>query len=146
MGAINIVKTIKLIHESTVVLVKTGNFYNVYGKDSYIFSFLFKYKIMEKENVPTCCFPASSLRKVENCLEKNKINYLVVDKRNNYEEEEKWIDKQENNYDKIFEKSKKNVELLLRVEKIRNSLIRNIKNKNIENKLDKIEMVLNKND
>ncbi len=84
MGTINIVKTIKTVHPSCMVMVKIGTFYDVYSKDAYIISYLLKYKIKEKDNIPTCSFPVSSLSKVENILEKNKINYLVVDKRLNY--------------------------------------------------------------
>ncbi len=73
MGVVNIVKTIKQVHQSCVVLVKIGNFYNVYSKDAYIFSYLFNYKIIEKENVPVCSFPVTSLSKIENELEKNKM-------------------------------------------------------------------------
>ena len=49
MGTINIVKTIKLVHPSCMVIVKIGTFYNVYSKDAYIISYLLKYKIKEKE-------------------------------------------------------------------------------------------------
>ncbi len=105
MGTINVVKNIKLVHPSCVVIVKIGTFYNVYGKDSFITSYLLGYKIKEKDNIPACSFPVSSLNKIENVLEKNKINYIVVDKRSNYEVEHKQINKQENNYDKIFDYS-----------------------------------------
>jgi len=33
--------------------------------------------------------------------EKNKINYVLLDRRNNYDEEAKYINKQENKYEKI---------------------------------------------
>lgn len=73
MGTINIVKTIKLIHPYCMVIVKIDSFYNVYGKDAYIVSYLFKYKIKEKNDVPICSFPVSSISKVENILERNKL-------------------------------------------------------------------------
>lgn len=97
MSTVNMVKTIKKIYPSCVILVKIGNFYNVYGKDAYIFSYLFDYKIVEKAGIPTCGFPINAISKVENILEKTKINYVAVDRRNNYDEEEKYVDKQENN-------------------------------------------------
>ena len=40
MGEINIVKTIKMIHPSTIVMVKIGNFYHVMEK-IHIFSHIF---------------------------------------------------------------------------------------------------------
>lgn len=142
MGTINIVKTIKLIHPYCMVLVKLGSFYNVYAKDAYIVSYLFKYKIKEKENVPICSFPVSSLSKVENILEKNKINYIVVDKRNNYEEEYKVINKQENNYEKVFEKANTSVVIMLRIQKIYDKLLQKRDNEDISKKLEEIEMIL----
>ena len=142
MGTINIVKTIKKIHENCLVLVKIGTFYHAYSKDAYIMSYLFEYKIKEKESVPTCAFPVSSLSKVENILEKAKVNYIVVDKRSNYEEEEKYIDNQENNYEKIFAKAKESVEFMLRIQRVYDTLLHNKDSENIEEKLEKIEMVL----
>ena len=142
MGTINIVKTIKNVHPLCMVLVKVGTFYNVYSKDAYIISYLLKYKIIEKENIPTCSFPISSLSKVENVLEKNKINYLVVDKRTNYEEEQKVINKQENNYEKIFEIANKSVMIMIRIQRIYDELVRRSNNTNINEKLSKIETEL----
>ena len=141
MGVINIVKTIKQIHPSCMVLVKIGTFYNVYSKDSYIVSYHFKYKIMEKENVPMCSFPVSSISKVENILEKSKINYIVVDKRSNYEEEQKVINKQENNYEKIFEKAEKTVAIKLRIQNIYDYLLRNSDNPKVNEKIEEIEKI-----
>lgn len=145
MGTINIVKTIKQVHNNCMVLVKIGSFYYCYSKDAYILSYLFNYKIREKEKIPTCSFPASSLSKVENILEKNKINYITVDKRANYEEEQKVINKQENNYEKIFEKAKTTVATILRIQNIYDFLLKNRNQPNIEKRLEEIEKVL-KND
>ena len=44
MAVITIIKTIKTIHPDAIVMVKSGKFYNVYGKDSYVMSYLFEYK------------------------------------------------------------------------------------------------------
>ena len=125
-----------------MVLVKIGSFYDVYSKDAYIISYLLKYKIKEKEKIPTCSFPVSSLSKVENILEKNKINYIVVDKRSNYDEDQKFINKQENNYEKIFEKAKSSVEIMLRIQKIYDKLLQNRDKLEIYEILEKIEKVL----
>ena len=81
MGTVNIIKTVKNIYPDCVVIVKVGNFYHVYSKDAYIFSYLFEYKINEKESVPCCGFPLTSISKVEGILEKSKINYIVLDKK-----------------------------------------------------------------
>ena len=142
MGTINVVKSIKMVYPACMVLVKVGTFYDVYSKDAYIISYLLKYKIKEKEKIPTCSFPVSSLSKVENILEKNKINYIVVDKRNNYDEDQKVINKKENNYDKVFEKAKVSVEIMLRIQKIYDKLLQSRDDLQINNKLEEIEKVL----
>lgn len=142
MGTINIVKTMKMVHPSCVIIVKIGNFYHVYGKDAYIFAYLLEYKITEKEGIPHCGFPISSISKVENMLEKHKINYISVDRRNNYDEEEKYINKQENKYDVIFQKAQKTIETILRIQRINQMLNDNKNNENINKILDEIEKVI----
>lgn len=51
MGILNIVKTVKEIHKEDIVFVKIGKFYQVYGKDAYIISYLFDYKLKKVEEV-----------------------------------------------------------------------------------------------
>ena len=45
MSILNIVKTVKEIHKEKIIFVKIGKFYQVYGKDAYIISYLFEYKL-----------------------------------------------------------------------------------------------------
>ena len=45
MSILNIVKTVKEIHKEEIVFVKIGKFYQVYGKDAYVMSYLFEYKL-----------------------------------------------------------------------------------------------------
>lgn len=146
MATENVVKAMKFVHEHCVILVKIGNFYSAYAEDAYIISYLFKYKIREKNNISFCSFPEMSLNKIESSLEKNKIDYIVVSKRNNYEEEQKVIIKQDNNYIKILEKAKKSVQLMLRIQKIYDILIEQRDNQDFIEKLVKIESVLKKNE
>ena len=142
ISTVNMVKTIKKIYPSCVILVKVGNFYHVYGKDAYIFSYLFEYKILEKEGVPSYGFPINAISKVENILERTKINYVSVDRRNNYDEEEKYVDKQKNNYEKTFEKSKQTIDILLRIQKITDFLKQYKENENIEKILEEMEKII----
>lgn len=64
MGILNIVKTVKEIHKEDIVFVKIGKFYQVYGKDAYIISYLFDYKLKKVEEVYMCGFPESSKNRV----------------------------------------------------------------------------------
>lgn len=56
--------------------------------------------------------------RVVSILEQNNINYIVLDKRNNYDVEEKDDNKNLNNYNKFYEKAKKEIAQKMRIEKI----------------------------
>ena len=119
MGIINIVKNVKEVHKEYVVLVKVGNFYNCYGRDSYVISYLLGYKInILDNNIYNSSFPKSAYSKVLSILEKNKINYIVLDKRNNYDVEEEDNNKNLNKYKEFYEKAKKEIAKKMRIEKI----------------------------
>lgn len=73
-------------YPNSILLVLSGNFYNVYGKDAYILCYLFRFKFInklykteeEKEvYVPKTGFPRNSLDKVLLDLEDKKINYVI---------------------------------------------------------------------
>lgn len=62
-------KKIKEIHPSNLICYKVGNFYKVFGKDSYIVSYivsyLFEYKIQYvQKNIPCLGFPVDILSKI----------------------------------------------------------------------------------
>ena len=107
MGIINVVKTIKQIHKNDITIVKNGKFYHIYGKDSYIVSYLFGYKLKDVEGISVCGFPTNSVNKVIAKLEPNKINYIIIDRKNDYEVEEKSDNKNLNKYLEYYEKAKK---------------------------------------
>ena len=129
MGILTMVKNIKQIHEKDIVLFKIGKFYYCYGKDAYIISYFFEYKLnLIENNIYSCGFPSQSLNKVISKLEDKKINYVIVDRRNNYEVLEKQNYKNLNKYGAILERNIEKVKLKIRVEKIMSFL-----NKQIEN-------------
>lgn len=73
-----------------VSLFKNGGFYSVYGNDTYIFHYLFNYKIIDNRT----SFPISVYDKVTSKLKDNSISYVnkctedIVDfkKKNRYDE------------------------------------------------------------
>lgn len=142
MGVINIVQTVKQIHKSDVVLVKIGKFYHVYGKDSYIMSYLFGYKLKEVEKVSMCGFPESSINKVTAKLEKEKINYLILDRRNNYEIYDSSNNKNLNTYGKYFEKAKEHVNKKIRIDNICSFLINNMEKENFKEIIMQMEDII----
>lgn len=144
MSITTVIQAIKQVHTNDVVFVKIGKFYHVYGKDSYILSYLFEYKIKKVENnCSTCGFPEDSFAKVKSKLEHMKINYLVVDRRNNYDVEDKVDNKNLNKYEATFANAHKYVNLKNRIDNIHTYLIKNIKNENIRQKIVDIENILN---
>lgn len=119
MGIINIVKTVKQIHKEYLILIRVGNFYNCYGRDAYIISYLLNYKIiLLKDNIYNCSFPKSAYNKVISTLEESKINYIILDKRNNYDVDEKSNNKNLNKYNDIYQIAKKKIARKMRIEKI----------------------------
>ena len=145
MAIINMITAIKKVHVSDVVFVKIGTFFHVYGKDAYIISFLSDYKIKKVENIPSCGFPSNSINKIVAKLEEKKINYIIVDRRNNYDVDEKCDYKNLNSYNKIYEIARPIVSTRVRIENINNYLLNNINNKNINIKelLKNIEVMIN---
>lgn len=129
MGVGIIIKKVKEIHKQDVVLVQMGKFYYAYGEDAYILSGIFGYKLNEFEkNIYSVAFPGNSYAKVISKLEQLKVNYVILDRRNNYEVLEKQNYKNLNKYGAILERNIEKVKLKIRVEKITSFL-----NKQIEN-------------
>lgn len=90
MSIINMAKNIKQVHPNMVICYKTGKFYSAYGKDSYILSYIFNYKINKIQNdIPRCGFPINATKRVMSKLEEKKIDYIFLDAKNNYDVEEK---------------------------------------------------------
>ncbi|MDO5556590.1 MAG: hypothetical protein Q4G09_08430 [Clostridia bacterium] len=145
MSIITMVREIKSIHPTDLALLKTGGFYRVYGRDAYILSNLFQYKVKKEGNIVTCGFPIKSVNKVIYTLENKKINYLIIDSRDNYNINEKMNFKNLNRYIKEYETSKIYVNNQIRIEKINNYLLENVKKENIKKMLKEIESIINAN-
>lgn len=143
MSIENMVQTIKQIHKEDVVLIKVGTFYHGYGRDSYVLSYLFGYKRKTiGNNFGDTGFPKTALNKVKYTLEKNKINYIVIDRIHNYEVEDKVEFKKENQYLKIYEKAHKYIGTNNRINSITQYLIENIEQEDIKQKIQRIEEIL----
>lgn len=142
MGTVNIVKKIKEIHPEAVVLVEIGSFYNLYGKDAYIISYLFGYNLKTIENTFSCGFPRNCINKVIAKLENKKIDYICVDKRNNYDVLFKLENRNLNTYNEFYEKSKKYLNIKNRINNITNYLNKSVDEKDIKELLCEIEKAI----
>ena len=140
------VKTIKTVHSNDIVLTKIGKFVYAYGKDAYIISYIFKYKIKtlkESNNIYVCAFPKEKLNKIMAILENKKINYLILDRRNNYRVDEKSDNKNLNQYAEYCEKSIKYVIAKNQIDVIYNYLISEIEKEGNEQTILKIKQIVN---
>lgn len=72
------------------------------------------------------------INKIRAKLEEKKVNYLIVDIKNNYEEEDVYNFKNLNNYNKIFQKAKPLITIKIRISNINEYLLNNIDNKAID--------------
>lgn len=144
MSVVNMIKTIKEIHEKDLVLLRIGTFYIAYGKDAYIVSYLFGYKIkpIDSTNYASCGFPVGSINKIKTALETRKINYVLLSKSTNYEVEEMDDNKNLNTYEEVYNKAHKYIRLRDRISGINNYLIDNINQENIKNVIFKIEEII----
>ena len=79
MAIITMIIAMKKIHPTDIIFVKIGNFFHMYGKDSYIISYFFGYKIKTVDGIPTCGFPINSINKIKSKLNELKLNKNIVD-------------------------------------------------------------------
>lgn len=129
MSTINMVKNIKELFPDYVLLVKIGSFYETYNNDSKIMFYLFDYKVKRlASGNDVAGFPLVSLNRVLSILEKRNINYLVVDKKHNYEEECKMNYKKKNKYYEILKIASDKIDIISRIDRIKEYLFLN-KNK-----------------
>lgn len=143
MAVITIIKEVKKIHPKEVAFVKIGNFFHVYGKDAYIISAVLGYTMRTIDgNCSTCGFPQNCMPKVKAKLENKKINYLILDRRNNYDVDEFMNFKNLNTYDDIFEKAHRYVNLKKRIDEIYLKLMKDIGTASIKGKIQDIEKII----
>ena len=83
--------------------------------------------------------------KVIATLESKKINYLVIEPRNNYDVEEKSDNKNLNTYEQEFKASYKIVKQKVKIEKIKERLELYIGKDEFRNIIRKVEDVLDEN-
>lgn len=144
MSIMNMAKNIKQIHPDSVICYRTGKFYSAYGKDCYILSDIFNYKINKIQNdIPRCGFPINATKRVMAKLEERKIDYIFLDVKNNYDIEEKISNGNLNKYTKVLEKSYKKVKTKSKIENIMDILKSQIDEPNFIDKLNKIEDIIN---
>lgn len=102
--------------EKCLLIYKSGKFYNAFSDDGIIIHALLGYKYLKFKN--SVGFPESSLNKVKNALEKEKIPYKIYEK-NNLIESYKGINK---NYAIWVKKALHNIEMEERIERLQEKI------------------------
>ena len=128
----------KIKYKEYVVLLKSGIFYECFNDDISIMYSLFSYKIKNNGSNYVVCFPSSSLTKVLNTLEKNKINYIII-------EDNSVVDKYKTNKNRYLEyivDINKLMYISMKIELIYKKLQENILNNSIEKILIEIENLI----
>ena len=77
---------------------------------SYILAYLFDYKLKDtslEKGWKECGFPITNVSKIMARLEEKKINYILIDRRNNYDVDGKMDFGNLNRYQATYEKSNK---------------------------------------
>ncbi len=133
MKLIDVYKENKVKYPKYVIMIKVGNFYEIYGEEVYILNNLFNYKIKKVGNNDRVGFPIIAYNKVINKFDKFKINYIIIDKENIKKRFNK------NNYDKYLSKD---LNIDNRIHIINEKLQYLKESKNVNQILDKIEEVL----
>ena len=90
-----------------------------------------------------CGFPESSIKKVIAKLEEKKINYLILDRRNNYDVDDICDNKNLNAYLKYFEKAKKYINCKMRIDNINDFLIKIMGKEDFKDIINKMEDIIN---
>lgn len=137
------VKTIKLLHPDYICMFKIGAFYHLYGRDSYIVSYLFDYKLKDLgTEMVTCGFPLDIVNKIKAKLESEKLSYMLIDCRNNYIVDEKSDCGNNNRYQNVYPLARNYVNYKSRIDNIHRNLRERISEKDFRKMLAKIEEVI----
>lgn len=91
-----------------------------------------------EENIYLSAFPKTAYNKIISKLEENKINYIILDRRNNYAEREKSNNENLNNYEKYYQISRQELAIRMRIEKIKKYLELNMQDKELITKIERI--------
>lgn len=104
------------MEKNSVILYKSGKFYNAYGDNGIIIHNLLGYKFVSYKN--SAGFPESAINKVKGVLEKEKLSYMIYEK-DAFVLEYKGINK---NYNRILKESLKNLEMEERLSRLQSKL------------------------
>ena len=143
MGMVEMSKRLKDVHPNFLILYKSGTFYKTFGKDAYIIGAMFDYNVhIVNQNIPTCGFPMSAEKRVRAKLEENKINYKIVDPRNEYSVDVSEDYKNLNEYENELKKDFTLIKYKKIINRITEELTMNMNKPDFKDIIRKIEDIL----
>ena len=146
MSVINMARNLKQVHPDFVMLYAVGTFYQSFGKDAYIVSYNMGYKIRAaKGSIPTVGFPKNAISKVKAKLEREKINFMLLDTRNNYDVDEVSDNGNLNRYDEILKTAHRTVSVRRRLDDAFHELVKRSANEDVRPQIEQIERIAYEN-
>lgn len=143
MGMVEMSKRLKDVHPNFLILYKSGTFYKTFGKDVYIIGAMFDYNVhIVNQNIPTCGFTMSAEKRVRAKLEENKINYKIVDPRNEYSVDVSEDYKNLNEYENELKKDFTLIKYKKVINRITEELTMNMNKPDFKDIIRKIEDIL----
>ena len=142
MALLQMAEKIKMVHPDYVIFFKSGIFYYTYKSDAYIVSALFDYLMKYTDSIPVCGVSEKAINKVIARLEQEKINYMIIEPRREYEVEEKLDNGNLNKYNEVFKKAHKTVKQRKSIDKIVEELKLHVGKDDFKSIIRKIEDVL----
>lgn len=125
----------RIQYEEYIIFIKSGNFYEVFDKDSLILNKIFGYKVKRIQDNIKVGFPVNKLQNILNLL--NNINYIIVDKENIKEK------KYEDNRYSEYKFNMNNILInSIRIDRINKYLLDRLLDGNINSLLNNIEGIL----
>lgn len=127
-------------YNKSVILIKSGIFYETFNNDAYIMAYLFDYKIKNMSTFVMAGFPERVIENIKERLIKEKMSFVVI------EEDKQFVsDKSsftDSNYEVLLDISCKSNDIEMEIEKIKNALEVLKGTKSIDDIINKIKEVI----
>lgn len=130
----------KIKNRKSIILIKSGIFYETFNDDAYIMSYLFDYKIKNLSNFIMVGFPEKVIESIKDRLKKEKISYVVLDDNHQFVSDRSSFT--DSNYEVLLDISCKSNDVEMEIEKIKNALEVLKGTKSIDDIINKIKEVI----
>lgn len=95
-------KELKEVYSSNLIIVVSGNYFRIYDEDAKIIEYCTN--LLSRRNVLICQY--KYIDNIKELLKKNKINYVILDKDNNYKSFDYYYSEY-NKYNNYLKRSKR---------------------------------------